>query len=393
LPSKAATTALKNFSDMAVHLAARQADHLMRSRLQLQSAQSITPTVDGQRLLSFCSNDYLGLANHPAIAQAMKEGIDQYGVGSGSSHLVSGHHREHELLEQELAAFTGREAALVFSSGYMANVGVMSALMSRRDTIVQDRLNHASLIDGALLSQAKMLRFRHNDMAHLRRQLGLAMGKKLVVSDGVFSMDGDCAPLLDVSRLCAEHAAWLLVDDAHGIGVLGPHGSGLVNAVGLTSADVPLLVGTLGKAFGTSGAFVAGDKTTIDYLLQTARPYIYTTATPPALAAATRMALTLVHGADAERAHLQTLIGHLRQGVRHLGYQLMPSATAIQPILVGANEAALQLSAQLRARGLLVTAIRPPTVPVNTARLRVTLSASHSLAQVDQLLNALADVT
>jgi len=393
LPSKAATTALKNFSDMAAHLAARQADHLMRSRLQLQSAQSITPTVDGQRLLSFCSNDYLGLANHPAIAQAMKEGIDQYGVGSGSSHLVSGHHREHELLEQELAAFTGREAALVFSSGYMANVGVMSALMSRRDTIVQDRLNHASLIDGALLSQAKMLRFRHNDMAHLRRQLGLAMGKKLVVSDGVFSMDGDCAPLLDVSRLCAEHAAWLLVDDAHGIGVLGPHGSGLVNAVGLTSADVPLLVGTLGKAFGTSGAFVAGDKTTIDYLLQTARPYIYTTATPPALAAATRMALTLVHGADAERAHLQTLIGHLRQGVRHLGYQLMPSATAIQPILVGANEAALQLSAQLRARGLLVTAIRPPTVPVNTARLRVTLSASHSLAQVDQLLNALADVT
>ncbi|MDO7644519.1 MAG: 8-amino-7-oxononanoate synthase [Reinekea forsetii] len=384
---------MKNFSDMAAHLAARQADHLMRSRLQLQSAQSITPTVDGQRLLSFCSNDYLGLANHPAIAQAMKEGIDQYGVGSGSSHLVSGHHREHELLEQELAAFTGREAALVFSSGYMANVGVMSALMSRRDTIVQDRLNHASLIDGALLSQAKMLRFRHNDMAHLRRQLGLAMGKKLVVSDGVFSMDGDCAPLLDVSRLCAEHAAWLLVDDAHGIGVLGPHGSGLVNAVGLTSADVPLLVGTLGKAFGTSGAFVAGDKTTIDYLLQTARPYIYTTATPPALAAATRTALTLVKGADAERAHLQTLIGHLRQGVSDLGYQLMPSATAIQPILVGANDAALQLSEQLRARGLLVTAIRPPTVPVNTARLRVTLSASHSLAQVDQLLNALADIT
>jgi 8-amino-7-oxononanoate synthase len=393
LPSKAATTALKNFSDMAGHLAARQTNHLMRSRLQLQSAQTITPTVDGQKLLSFCSNDYLGLANHPAIAQAMKEGIDQYGVGSGSSHLVSGHHREHELLEQELAAFTGREAALVFSSGYMANVGVMSALMSRRDTIVQDRLNHASLIDGALLSQAKMLRFRHNDMAHLRRQLGLAIGKKLVVSDGVFSMDGDCAPLLDVARLCAEHAAWLLVDDAHGIGVLGPHGSGLVNALGLTSADVPLLVGTLGKAFGTSGAFVAGDKTTIDYLLQTARPYIYTTATPPALAAATRTALTLVKGADAERAHLQTLIGHLRQGVSDLGYQLMPSATAIQPILVGANDAALQLSEQLRARGLLVTAIRPPTVPVNTARLRVTLSASHSLAQVDQLLNALADIT
>jgi 8-amino-7-oxononanoate synthase len=393
LPSKAATTALKNFSDMAGHLATRQTDHLMRSRLQLQSAQSITPTVDGQRLLSFCSNDYLGLANHPAIAQAMKEGIDQYGVGSGSSHLVSGHHREHELLEQELAAFTGREAALVFSSGYMANVGVMSALMSRRDTIVQDRLNHASLIDGALLSQAKMLRFRHNDMAHLRRQLGLAIGKKLVVSDGVFSMDGDCAPLLDVSRLCTEHSAWLLVDDAHGIGVLGPHGSGLVNALGLTSAEVPLLVGTLGKAFGTSGAFVAGDKTTIDYLLQTARPYIYTTATPPALAAATRTALTLVQAADAERAHLQTLIGHLRQGVSDLGYRLMPSATAIQPILVGANDAALQLSEQLRARGLLVTAIRPPTVPVNTARLRVTLSASHSLAQVDQLLNALADIT
>jgi len=371
----------------------RREAHLLRSRVQLQSPQSITPIINGRQMLSFCSNDYLGLANHPDIAAAMTKSIEDSGVGSGASHLINGHHHEHECLEKELAEFTGREAALVFSTGYMANVGIMAALMGRRDTILQDRLNHASLIDGALMSQAKMLRYRHNDIGHLRRQMNHTQGKKLVVTDGVFSMDGDCAPLTDLASVCVEHDAWLMVDDAHGFGVIGPQGSGLVNKLGLSSAQVPLSMGTLGKAFGTSGAFVAGDQSTIDYLLQTARSYIYTTATPPAIAAATRQALKLVKNADAERKHLSELITRLRQGVMDIGLQLMNSDTPIQPILIGENEAVMKLSAQLNDRGFLVTAIRPPTVPAGTARLRVTLSATHSFAQVDELLNALGDLS
>lgn len=383
---------MKQFSDIPSILAEREQQGLTRRRVELQSPQSVTPVINGQPMLSFCSNDYLGLANHPDIAAAMKTAIDNCGVGSGASHLIDGHHREHELLEQALAAFTGREAALVFSTGYMANLGVMQALMNRNDSIVQDKLNHASLIDGAKLSGAKMLRYRHNDVDHLAQQLSSAQGKKLIVTDGVFSMDGDCAPLADICTVAAEHNSWVMVDDAHGFGVLGKNGSGLVNELSLTSEQVPLSVGTLGKAFGTSGAFVAGDKEVIDYLLQTARTYIYTTATPPAVAAATRAALKLVIAADEQRAHLQTLIAQLRSGVEQLGLALMASNTPIQPIVVGSNEDALRISAALKARGLLVTAIRPPTVPAGTARLRITLSAAHSAEQVNQLLNALEDI-
>lgn len=370
-------------------LAQREHDHLLRRRVELQSAQSVTPTINGKTLLSFCSNDYLGLANHPEIASAMKEAIDTYGVGSGASHLIDGHHLEHEALERELAAFTGREAALVFNTGYMANMGVMQALIGRQDTILQDKLNHASLIDGGRLAGGQVLRYRHNDMAQLDEQLTRAKGKKLIVTDGVFSMDGDVAPLAAISDLAKNHDAWVMVDDAHGFGVLGPQGSGLVNQCGLSSGDIQLSVGTLGKAFGTSGAFVAGDQSTIDYLVQFARTYIYTTATPPSVAAATRASLRLVQASDDARLHLSQLIKQLRQGAESLGFELMPSDSPIQPILIGSNEDALALSATLKSLGILVTAIRPPTVPEGTARLRITLSAAHSKAHVDTLLNAL----
>ncbi|MFQ3230931.1 8-amino-7-oxononanoate synthase [Reinekea sp.] len=380
---------MKNFSDIAGLLAQRKNNQLYRSRIELQSAQSVRVIVDGTPMLSFCSNDYLGLANHPKIAQAMTAAIEKYGVGSGASHLVDGHHREHELLEQELAVFTGREKTLLFSTGYMANVGVISALLSRHDSVIQDKLNHASLIDGGILSQAKLKRYRHNDVGHLAQQLERADGKKLVVTDGVFSMDGDCAPLSAIAELCQQHDAWLLVDDAHGFGTLGETGAGLVSQLNLTSQQVPLLIGTLGKAFGTSGAFVTGDTDTLDYLMQFARPYIYTTATPPSIAAATRASLKLVIAGEAKRAQLNANIAHFRAGVSQLGYELMRSNTAIQPIIVGSNERALSMSAKLKAKGLLVTAIRPPTVPVGTARLRITLSAEHTKTDVDELLSAL----
>lgn len=383
---------MKHFSEIPPILTGRADQHLLRQRSILDSAQSVMPVINGKPMLSFCSNDYLGLANHPDLIVAMQQAAEQYGIGAGASHLVNGHHREHELLEHELAAFTGREAALLFGTGYMANLGVMAALMGRHDTILQDKLNHASLIDGGILSGAKSRRYRHNDMSHLSSLLDGATGKKLIVTDGVFSMDGDCADLIEMAAIANSNDAWLMVDDAHGIGTLGPQGSGLVTELGLSSAQVPLLVGTLGKAFGTSGAFVAGDKSTIDYILQFARTYTYTTATPPAIAAATRTALKLVVSGDSLRLHLAELIAHFRSGVAALGYNLMPSTTAIQPILIGDNATALRLSNALKERGLLVTAIRPPTVPVGTARLRITLSAEHTVQQVDQLLNVLEDV-
>lgn len=383
---------LKAFSDIPRALEERRAQSLYRERVRLDGAQQVHTLIDGRPMLSFCSNDYLGLANHPAIARRFTDAVEVHGTGAGASHLVSGHHAEHEALEAELAAFTGREAALVFSTGYMANLGVISALMGRGDTVVQDKLNHASLIDGAQLSQARLLRYHHNDLDHLEERLKQAQGKCLVVTDGVFSMDGDCAHLRAMSELCRVHGAWLMVDDAHGLGVLGEQGRGLVAECGLDETDVPLLVGTLGKAFGTSGAFVAGQRSTIDYLLQHARSYIYTTAAPPAVAAATREALVLVRQAEEARVRLDALIERFRQGVSRLPFELMPSRTPIQPLLVGANDAALRLSQGLRERGILVTAIRPPTVPAGEARLRVTLSAGHTEADVDRLLSTLEDL-
>lgn len=373
---------------------ARQSAGLWRSHRQLNSPQQPSAIVDGRPILSFCSNDYLGLANHPEIKSAAIASIETDGFGGGASHLVIGHHDQHALLEQELAAFTGRDRALVFSSGYMANLGVISALVGKGDRVLQDKLNHASLIDGGLLSGARFQRYLHNDMTSLESHLekaSNASGKTLVVTDGVFSMDGDVANLESIADLCRRYDALMMVDDAHGIGFLGTQGTGSISDQGLSQEDVPVLIGTFGKAFGTAGAFVAGSTELIDYLVQTARPYIYTTSMPPSVAAATRQSLKLIRQADESRQQLRDLIKQFRDGVSRLGLSLMDSQTPIQPILIGDNQKALDLSRYLESRGLLITAIRPPTVPENTARLRVTLTASHTPEQVTQLLDALAD--
>ena len=377
--------------DFAAELLQRKQAGLYRRRRLIDGPQQPRLNVDGQPLLAFCSNDYLGLAGHPRIRQHLIAAVAAQGVGGGSSHMICGHHQAHHQLELRLAKFTRRSAALFFSTGYMANLGVISALAGRGDTIFSDRLNHASIVDGCILSRAKVYRYPHNDTEWLAQRLAQTSGHKLVVTDGVFSMDGELAPLQELARLCRAHDALLVVDDAHGLGVLGRSGGGAVEQLGLSQDDVPLLIGTLGKAVGTSGAFVAGPEVLIDYLVQKARPYIYTTAMPPALAAATCASLDLIVEEPERRAHLTSLVRRFRSGAEALGYQLMPSATPIQPILVGANQAALELSAKLEAQGLMVSAIRPPTVPEGEARLRVTLSASHSLDDVDRLLGALAE--
>ncbi|WP_428605455.1 8-amino-7-oxononanoate synthase [Sedimenticola sp.] len=368
----------------------RRAAHLYRRRRVLGGAQSPLLQVDGKPLLSFCSNDYLGLANHPQVIQALQRGAERYGAGSGSAHLVSGHSAAHHALEEELAAFTGRPRALLYSTGYMANQGVITALMGRGDTVFEDRLNHASLIDGGLLSRADLKRYPHNNIAALADQMTRRLdGEALVAVDGVFSMDGDLAPLPELARLCQAQDAWLMVDDAHGIGVLGRDGRGSVDHFGLDPQAVPILMGTLGKAFGTFGAFVAGSEALIETLIQQSRSYIYTTALPPAVAEATRASLRLVQEESWRREHLQQLIARFRAGASQLGLELMPSETPIQPILAGSAERAVGWSQALESEGMLVTAIRPPTVPTGSARLRVTLSASHSFEQLDRLLDAL----
>lgn len=347
-------------------------------------------TADGQSFLSFCSNDYLGLANHPANRDALVNALPETGLGGAASHLICGHHTAHHRLEERIANFTRRSSALFFSTGYMANIGVISALAGRGDTIFSDRLNHASIIDGCILSRAKVRRYAHGNVAELETMLAETSGHKLVVTDGVFSMDGDIAPLRELARVCKIHDALLVVDDAHGIGVLGPEGRGSVAELGLSEQDVPVLIGTLGKAVGTSGAFVAGPTVLTDYLVQKARTYIYTTAMPPALAAATCTSLDLIEQDDSRRAHLQNLISKFRARVLALGFELSPSRTPIQPIIVGDNWTALALSQALEAQGLLVTAIRPPTVPEGEARLRITLSAAHSHEDLEQLLAGLS---
>ncbi len=378
---------------LAPALAERRARHGYRQRRLLQSPQTPTLVVDGKTCLAFCSNDYLGLANHPEVIAAQQQAAARWGAGSGASHLVTGHSQEHHALEEELAAFTGRERALLFSTGYMANLGVISTLVGQGDAVFEDRLNHASLLDGGLLSGARFQRFLHNDLDNLRARLQkTGAGRKLVVVDGVFSMDGDCAPLRGLATLAAEENAWLMVDDAHGFGVLGATGAGTVEHFGLDQARVPILMGTLSKALGSFGAFVAGSDTLIETLINFARPYIYTTAMPPAVAAATRASLRLVQREPWRRAHLQSLITHFRTRAAALGLVLMDSSSPIQPLLLGDEARALAVSEQLAARGLLVIAIRPPTVPAGSSRLRITLSAAHSLADVDRLLDALADI-
>lgn len=377
-------------------LAAKSQAGLIRKHQVLESPQGVEVRVDGQCYLGFCSNDYLGLANHSDINQAAIESIKTYGVGSGASHLVIGHHLEHDLLEKELAAFTGRDRAIVFSSGYMANMALVSSLVSKTDLVLQDKLNHASLLDGGLLSGARFQRYLHNDMSSLSGYLAKfsqdsKINKALIVTDGVFSMDGDVANLTEMAAISKGHDALLMVDDAHGLGVLGEGGRGCIAAAGLTQEDVPVLMGTFGKAFGTSGAFVAGSEQMIEYLSQVARPYIYTTAMPPAIAAATRKSLEIVKFADASRKHLQALITYFRQQASALGYELLPSNTPIQPVMIGSAIQTMALADFLRCRGILVGAIRPPTVPDKTARLRITLSALHSFAQIDRLVDALKE--
>ena len=380
------------FAELQRDLDERAAQGLLRQRRTLQSPQSPHIVVDGKKYLSFCSNDYLGLANHPQLIAALQQGAAQWGVGAGAAHLVSGHFEPHHQLELQLAAFVGKPAALLFSTGYMANLGVVQVLASKSDTVFADKLNHASLNDAMLLSRAAVKRYRHGDMVQLEQLLAQAQtGRKLIITDAVFSMDGNIAPLPELLALCERFDAWLLVDDAHGFGVLGEQGRGSLAHFGLDSPRV-ILMGTLGKAAGVFGAFVAAEQVVIDTLVNHAHSYVYTTATPPALAAVLEQSLQLIEQGDALREHLRILIAKLRDGLNDLPWQLMPSDTAIQPLLVGDSRQALKLSEELRARGIWVAAIRPPTVPQDTARLRITLSAAHSEQDVVQLVEALHEL-
>ncbi len=377
--------------DLAARLAARRADNLFRQRPLLESPQGPQVVVDGQPLLAFCSNDYLGLANHPEVIAALQAGAAQWGVGGGASHLVIGHSQPHHALEEALAEFTGRPRALLFSTGYMANLAAVTALVGQGDSVLEDRLNHASLLDAGLLSGARFSRYLHNDAASLASRLDKASGNSLVVTDGVFSMDGDLADLPALCAAAKQKGAWLMVDDAHGFGPLGASGGGIVEHFGLGLEDVPVLVGTLGKAFGTAGAFVAGSEELIETLIQFARPYIYTTSQPPAVACATLKSLELLRAESWRREHLNALIARFRAGAAELGLELMDSPTPIQPLLIGDSARAVEFSRLLRERGLMVGAIRPPPVPAGTARLRVTLSAAHTFEQLERLLAALGE--
>ena len=367
----------------------RKADGLLRQRRLLDSPQAEHIVANGKPYLSFCSNDYLGLANHPALIKTMQQAAADSGVGSGASGLVTGHHRYHDDLEKQLATFVNLPAALLFSTGYMANIGVLGALVGRGDAIFADKLNHACLNDGSYYSMAEFNRFAHNDVAALEKLLKASSAKhKLIAVDAVFSMDGDIAPIAEYLRLCEQYDAYLYVDDAHGFGVLGEHGKGSLSHFNLKSPRL-IYMATLGKAAGVAGAFVAGQQVVIDYLIQTAKSYVYSTPAPPALSATLSASLNLIEKGDDLRAHLQHLIATLKANLQLKKWQLMPSITAVQPLVVGSNHAAVGLSEHLQKLGVLVPAIRPPTVPVNTARLRISLSAAHSEADVLQLAKAI----
>jgi len=373
-------------------LAALKADHLERRRLLLDGAQGAHVTVSGQRVISFCSNDYLGLAADPALVAAAHAALAQCGVGAGAAHLITGHHRFHHEFETAFARFVGKPAALLFSTGYMANLGVLAALAAlagRRGEVFGDKVNHASLVDAAQLSGARFTRYRHIDLAQLEGQLAASAAQdKLIVSDLVFSMDGDVAPVDALLDLAERYDAWLYLDDAHGFGVLNEGRGGLTERA--CASDRVIYLATLGKAAGVSGAAVAAHASVVDWLIQKARPYVYTTASPPLLAACLLESLRQIEAGEARRERLRSHIAQLRQGLAGLKRgALMPSATPIQPLLIGANADAVALSQALLQRGLLVAAIRTPTVPANTARLRITLSAAHSADDVAQLVEAL----
>ncbi|WP_295006804.1 8-amino-7-oxononanoate synthase [uncultured Dechloromonas sp.] len=381
-------------TQLGAELADIAAAGLTRRRRVLDSPAGRIATVDGRQLLNFASNDYLGLAGNADIAAALAAGATQWGAGSGASHLVSGHLTPHQQLEEEIAAFTGFPRALTFSTGYLANLAVTPTLAGRGDAVFADKLNHASLIDAMQLAKAngaEVQRYPHNDVAALERMLAASTARrKVIVTDAVFSMDGDLAPLPLIFDLAERHDAWLVIDDAHGFGVLGRHGEGSLAHFNLPASPRILLMGTLGKAAGVGGAFVAGSDTAIEYLLQKGRSYIFTTAAPPAVACALSASLRIIRDGDALRAKLMARIAQLRDGLA--GKPLLPSATAIQPYIVGANEPAVALSKALWERGLWVPAIRPPTVPKDTARLRISVSAAHTAADIDQLLSALKEL-
>ncbi|GGY29894.1 8-amino-7-oxononanoate synthase [Rhodanobacter panaciterrae] len=375
---------------LAVQTAERENAKLLRRLRTIDHVDGPWLETGNQRLLSFCSNDYLGLAQHPQLIAALTRAARSEGVGSTSAHLICGHRTEHAELEEALAVWTGRERALLFSTGYMANLGVLQALLTRGDICVQDKLNHACLLDGAKLSGAELKRYPHADVAAAARQLAASPDTAaLLATDGVFSMDGDVAPLHELAALCNRERATFMVDDAHGLGVLGTNGAGSISAANLGQHEVPLLMATLGKALGCMGAFVAGPAALIEGLIQFARPYIYTTAMPPALAAAALEAVQLAQAEAWRREKLTALIARFRSGAMELDLPLLTSASAIQPLLLGSADAALAAAQALEGQGLLVSAIRPPTVPAGQARLRITLSAAHEEAHVDHLLAAL----
>ena len=385
----------RGFDNLRARLVDLASQGMYRRRRSLHSPQGREVVLNGRTLLNFCSNDYLGLAADPRINHAFKEGIDRWGTGSGASHLVCGHFSVHEALEAELADFTGRPRALLYSSGYAANVGTLNALLSQGDFVFQDRLNHASLLDGGWISRAEFVWFEHLDSDHLEQELvalGEPQGRRLIVSDGTFSMDGDVCKLDSLAAVAKRHGAWIMIDDAHGMGVHGTNGVGLVDPNRYGSSDVALLMGTLGKAFATSGAFVAGDEDVIETLIQRSRNYIYTTAMPPAMAAASLASLQIVRDETWRREHLAALVRRFRANADSLGLSLSSSTSPIQPILVHTAERAVAMSQHLEAQGFLIGAIRPPTVPKGTSRLRVTLTAAHRPEDVDRLFEALASM-
>lgn len=387
---------MARFDDIKNQLDDLQQQQMYRRRRIVATPQARELRVDNRSLLNFCSNDYLGLASDLRISEAFKAGVDKWGVGAGASHLVCGHTAAHAELEEALAAFTGRPRALLFSNGYAANLGVINALLSIGDRVFEDRLNHASLLDGGWISRADFHWFEHRDLIDLQAKLAACDGedrRTLIVSDGTFSMDGDSCPLHELVPLAQRHAAWIMIDDAHGFGVRGEAGRGLVDPAAFTTADVPILMATLGKALGTFGAFVAGDEALIELLIQRARNYIFTTALPAAVAVATLKSLQIVSEETWRREHLQNLVRQFREGASRIGLELLPSDSPIQPVVIGDPGRTIEFSKALEQRGMLITAIRPPTVPDGTSRLRITFTAAHQPADVERLLEALEQVS
>jgi 8-amino-7-oxononanoate synthase len=381
---------------LSEQLHSREKKNLLRRRLILESPQHTHVSIDGRKYLTFCSNDYLGLADHPQLITAACDGAKQYGIGAGASHLISGHSSAHHALEEALARFTGLPRALLFSTGYMANLGAITALMARGDAVFCDGLNHASLNDAVLLSRAKFSRYSRGeqlDLAALERRLSESNARrKLVLTDAVFSMDGDIAPVADLLKLCEKYDAWLMLDDAHGFGVLGPQGRGTLAYFDIRSPRV-IYMATLGKAAGVSGAFVAAQPEIIETLIQHARSYIYTTAAPPLLSHTLLKSLELIEEEEWRREKLAQLVERLKHELKLLRWRLFSSATPIQPLLIGENDEAMKISEALRDRGILVPAIRPPTVPQGTARLRISLSASHTIEDIARLSEALGAIS